>query len=359
MISVYLSYSLISRLKSNWPRVWSVRFTPSVRQFCLSSSDPDFSKWLFNAAKQPQVNSVAPPPAPQKPSRLVSQAFEAATSSGLKRPSSPHRDGGPNKARKIDAPSAPRAMREETSPAPTSPTSANGLEGKSLLQRIETFDSRQDSREYSRDHSFPHRGDRGRPYRDRNDRNDRHFNNRNHNQPNQNQPNVPMQNFDPAFMMDPAMMMGMNMQMNPMAFQEIIGNNMAMMQQMASMMMTMHQQQQTQQTPQAMPVPQQNGSISQKKPPTTSNNTLSADATPFQPTIFVHDKPGSTSICKHGVKCNNARCRDSHPSPVATAESGVVLSTEVCDKGPGGSECKDADCTKSHISPAATKPGEY
>jgi len=134
-----------------------------------------------------------------------------------------------------------------------------------------------------------------------------------------------------------------------------------MMQQMASMMMTMHQQHQQPQPPvQASAGPQQNGASSSGapfKPTPGASSSLSAGAATFQPTIYVQDKPASTTICKHGVKCNNARCRDSHPSPVATAESGVVLSTEVCDKGPGGSECKDQDCTKSHISPAATKPG--
>jgi len=56
------------------------------------------------------------------------------------------------------------------------------------------------------------------------------------------------------------------------------------------------------------------------------------------------------------MKCTNALCRYSHPSPVATAESGVVLSNEACDKG---KDCKDKDCIKSHISPAINLPGEH
>jgi hypothetical protein len=258
---------------------------------------------------------------------------------------------------------------QDTSSAPTSPVLSNGGEGsngKTLLQRIETFDSRGESGFSSSSHR-DHRGGRG-GYRDRDrgDRNDRQNFRQNQNQ-NQGMPpaQIPPNFVDPAAfgMVDPAMMMGMNMQMNPMAFQEIIGNNMAMMQQMASMMMNMHQQHQQQ--PQPPPGPGRtfpNGAPPSGEPrkaaPATSS-TLSATASAFQPTIYVQDKPASTAICKHGVKCNNARCRDSHPSPVATAESGVVLSTEVCDKGPGGSECKDQDCTKSHISPAATKPGEF
>lgn len=166
-------------------------------------------------------------------------------------------------------------------------------------------------------------------------------------------------------MMDPAMLMAMNGMnpmaamgagVNPMALQEIIGNNMAMMQQMAGMMMDMHQQHQqlaqNQQSPPPTATPnRQNG----------SSKSLSAAATPFTPstpTIYVPVPPPSMSICKHGVGCTNARCPNSHPSPVATSESGVVLSTEVCDKGPGGVECKDVDCVKSHLSPAAAKPGK-
>ncbi|KAK2463131.1 hypothetical protein APHAL10511_004786 [Amanita phalloides] len=63
----------------------------------------------------------------------------------------------------------------------------------------------------------------------------------------------------------------------------------------------------------------------------------------------VPERPQSPTLCKFGLKCTNAHCRYSHPSPVATAESGVVLSNEACEKG---KECKDKDCIKAHVSPA-------
>ncbi|KAG9312120.1 hypothetical protein JVU11DRAFT_7407 [Chiua virens] len=66
------------------------------------------------------------------------------------------------------------------------------------------------------------------------------------------------------------------------------------------------------------------------------------------------ERPQSPTLCKFGTKCTNPHCRYSHPSPVATAESGVVLSTEVCEKG---KDCKDKDCIKSHVSPAVNAPG--
>lgn len=59
--------------------------------------------------------------------------------------------------------------------------------------------------------------------------------------------------------------------------------------------------------------------------------------------------PSSTDICRFGVACTNARCHFSHPSPVATQASGIVLRTEAC---PQGRACKDADCGYSHVSPA-------
>lgn len=59
--------------------------------------------------------------------------------------------------------------------------------------------------------------------------------------------------------------------------------------------------------------------------------------------------PTSSDICRFGVACTNARCHFSHPSPVATQASGIVLRTEAC---PQGRACKDADCGYSHVSPA-------
>ncbi|EKM53415.1 uncharacterized protein PHACADRAFT_211115 [Phanerochaete carnosa HHB-10118-sp] len=64
------------------------------------------------------------------------------------------------------------------------------------------------------------------------------------------------------------------------------------------------------------------------------------------------ERPQSPTLCKFGVKCSNSVCRYSHPSPVATPESGVVLSNEPCENG---KDCKDKDCVKSHVSPAVLK----
>lgn len=66
------------------------------------------------------------------------------------------------------------------------------------------------------------------------------------------------------------------------------------------------------------------------------------------------ERPQSPTLCKFGTKCTNSQCRYSHPSPVATAESGVVLSTDACEKG---KDCKDKDCIQSHVSPAVNTPG--
>ncbi|KAH8828390.1 hypothetical protein DL96DRAFT_1709682 [Flagelloscypha sp. PMI_526] len=71
------------------------------------------------------------------------------------------------------------------------------------------------------------------------------------------------------------------------------------------------------------------------------------------PSYEIPQRPQSPSLCKFGVRCTNAHCRWSHPSPVATPESGVVLSNEPCDNG---KNCKDKDCIKSHVSPAVLNP---
>ncbi|CAL1711349.1 unnamed protein product [Somion occarium] len=65
------------------------------------------------------------------------------------------------------------------------------------------------------------------------------------------------------------------------------------------------------------------------------------------------ERPQSPTLCKFGLKCTNPLCRWSHPSPVATPESGVVLSNEPCENG---KNCKDKDCVKAHVSPAVLKP---
>ena len=71
------------------------------------------------------------------------------------------------------------------------------------------------------------------------------------------------------------------------------------------------------------------------------------------PGVSLPERPQSPTLCKFGLKCTNALCRYSHPSPVATPESGVVLSNDPCE---AGKDCKDKDCVKAHVSPAVLKP---
>ncbi|KAH9855977.1 hypothetical protein C2E23DRAFT_773433 [Lenzites betulinus] len=65
------------------------------------------------------------------------------------------------------------------------------------------------------------------------------------------------------------------------------------------------------------------------------------------------ERPQSPTLCKFSLKCTNPLCRYAHPSPVATPESGVVLSNDPCEKG---KDCKDKDCIKAHVSPAVLNP---
>jgi nuclear polyadenylated RNA-binding protein NAB2 len=74
-----------------------------------------------------------------------------------------------------------------------------------------------------------------------------------------------------------------------------------------------------------------------------------AAAAATRPGFIPPERPQTPTLCIFGVKCTNATCRFSHPSPVATAQSGVVLSSEPCENG---IKCADADCVKGHVSPA-------
>ncbi|CEL56562.1 Nuclear polyadenylated RNA-binding protein NAB2 OS=Saccharomyces cerevisiae (strain ATCC 204508 / S288c) GN=NAB2 PE=1 SV=1 [Rhizoctonia solani AG-1 IB] len=89
---------------------------------------------------------------------------------------------------------------------------------------------------------------------------------------------------------------------------------------------------------------------SQQQPPqqVQAQAIASPQPRPSQPAVPLNipTRPQSPTLCKFGIKCTNAACRYSHPS----AEGGLVLSSEYCEKG---LECKDADCTKGHPSPAA------
>jgi hypothetical protein len=85
-------------------------------------------------------------------------------------------------------------------------------------------------------------------------------------------------------------------------------------------------------------------------PPSVSPSPASQARPGFVPP----ERPQSPTLCKFGLKCTNAVCRYSHPSPVATPESGVVLSNDPCEKG---INCTDADCVKGHVSPAIKTGG--
>jgi hypothetical protein len=92
-------------------------------------------------------------------------------------------------------------------------------------------------------------------------------------------------------------------------------------------------------------------------PAATPALALNTIAPSSRPGYVPPDRPQSPTLCKFGPKCTNALCRFSHPSPVATAESGIVLSNEACEKG---KDCKDKDCIKAHVSPAVlTAPGKF
>ncbi|KAH6913936.1 polyadenylated RNA binding protein [Coprinopsis sp. MPI-PUGE-AT-0042] len=101
-------------------------------------------------------------------------------------------------------------------------------------------------------------------------------------------------------------------------------------------------------TPIAAPVPVAAGAIA----PSTSASTEGADIVTTG-NFTIPERPASPSLCKFNVKCTNAHCRYTHASPVATEASGIVLSFEPCEQG---KNCKDQDCTKAHVSPAVLKP---
>ncbi len=87
--------------------------------------------------------------------------------------------------------------------------------------------------------------------------------------------------------------------------------------------------------------------------PTPTVAPTPATPEPARLNFAVPERPQSPTLCKFSLKCTNPHCRWSHPSPVATPESGVVLSNEPCEQG---KDCKDKDCIKAHISPAAVNP---
>ena len=101
-------------------------------------------------------------------------------------------------------------------------------------------------------------------------------------------------------------------------------------------------------TPQSSPI-----IITAPTPTVPVSTTPIPSASPQHLAFVVPERPQSPTLCKFGLKCTNAHCRYTHPSPVATAESGVVLSNEPCEKG---KDCQDKDCIKAHVSPAVLNP---
>ncbi|PCH35625.1 hypothetical protein WOLCODRAFT_139985 [Wolfiporia cocos MD-104 SS10] len=87
--------------------------------------------------------------------------------------------------------------------------------------------------------------------------------------------------------------------------------------------------------------------------PPVSVSPAAATAAQSRSGFVPPERPQSPTLCKFGLKCTNPVCRYSHPSPVATLESGVVLSNEACENG---KNCKDKDCIKAHVSPAVLNP---
>ncbi|KAH8917844.1 hypothetical protein BT69DRAFT_1354391 [Atractiella rhizophila] len=68
-----------------------------------------------------------------------------------------------------------------------------------------------------------------------------------------------------------------------------------------------------------------------------------------KPTPPLPSKPTETQLCTFNTECKKPHCPYSHASPVATKESGLVLSEEACPKQ---LDCADKDCSLSHVSPA-------
>ena len=287
---------------------------------------------------------------------MYHQAMSQALPSGTKRSASPS-SHGPNKSRRTDLPSGPRAMLRDGRDG-----QGGGNTGRSLLERVGP-----------RGPGFPQE---------------------------QQQPQIPMppvfQNgIVPGVDMNAAMAAQMT---NPLVLQEMMMNQMALMAQMAGAMgmvppggfmpgqpgfqemgmangmnngfIPPHQQRQQQQNG-GRRVPSNRGQKPQRdeqtnpqpRPPPPSAPSVVApqpvQATPApvltqqRSTYVPPERPQSPTLCKFGLKCTNPSCRYSHPSPVATPESGIVLSNDPCDQG---KDCRDKDCVKAHVSPAVLNP---
>ena len=354
-------------------------------------SDASFTDWLFAEATKKSESATEPAPAsaaisqpaPSAPetqarqsapiratpiyNQALNQALPSGSQSGQKRTasarSSSPTNGHPNKSRRTDLPTGPRSMH-------------GGPQGnRSLLDRMGgrqqpgQWNQRNDDIQ-ARIEAVTHQNGMG---------------------------GGPM---NPNFNGMPNQMGGMGMPdmnafnngMNSMALQEMMMNQMALMAQMANSMGMLNGQapmmgpngnQMNMQTPdgqnQGQGANRRGGGpirgrgrgaggaqSSPQRPQQEFNNTSTATSTPTtfaaptptpaaqatQPSAGFSppERPQSPSLCKFGLKCTNALCRYSHASPVATPESGVVLSNDPCE---AGVKCADKDCIKSHVSPAA------
>lgn len=119
------------------------------------------------------------------------------------------------------------------------------------------------------------------------------------------------------------------------------------------------QQQQPMMFPQGMPMFFAPGPNGQPQPffPQASNQPGSPSFFPFQQAggmpgfpqaqqqqqqqASLPSKPSQEGLCKYATECKNAYCKFSHPSPAATKESGLTLSSEPCDRQ---LQCEDAVC---------------
>ncbi|KAF8161281.1 hypothetical protein B0H34DRAFT_700238 [Crassisporium funariophilum] len=421
----------------------AAQITSELEDLIGTDFNPSFTDWLFEEAAKgtsdPEITLLSPQtkaeqasepgPSQEAPSAVatdssrtapnvprngiyqqaISQALPSTSNSAQKRTASARSPSPnqPNKSRRTDLPTGPRAMNRDGT------TNFNGNphpNARSLLDRVGGPAGRPGPKNFQRDEIQAR------------------IDNIVGNSPEQ---NMMMAGGFPGMGMDMNALAAANMATNPIMLQEMMMNQMALMAQMASTMgiinpntgqfgnqgfpmqqgmlgdMGMYnngmnngfpQQQQQQQQQQMGGNGQMNVSGrgrggarggrgnprgrggpsggNNAGPSATGANLPSKDAprvpqhiaapTPVihspapisaassqQPAYAVPDRPQSPTLCKFSLKCTNAHCRYSHPSPVATAESGVVLSNEACDKG---KDCKDKDCIKAHVSPAVLNP---
>jgi len=409
----------------------SAQITSELEDLIGTDYNPDFTDWLFEEAAKGSSNSnVSPQPAsqpeqpveadagpsreqlPHEPPRTttqgpprngvyqqaLSQALPSAPNSAQKRPASARSPSPthPNKSRRTDLPTGPRAMyRDGHAPNSNGPS-------RSLLDRVGGPAGRGGPKNFQRD-DIQARID-----------------------------NIVSSSPEQNMMMPPGFPGGMGMDMNamaaanmanPMMLQEMMMNQMALMAQMASSMGIINpatgqfggpgfpMQQGNMPGDMGMFPPNMNNGFPQQQmggagpansagrgrggarggrgtgrgrggstmggsSGASSNGAAAADAqtvpaatptpiaaptpvvasatpTSAQPAYALPERPQSPTLCKFALKCTNAHCRYSHPSPVATPESGIVLSNEPCEKG---KNCKDKDCIKAHVSPAVLNP---